>query len=68
MVSISPEDRIALRCLWIDDYKKDFPEIVEKRQTRVTFVVNSSPFLLGGTVGEQVHSDPTANMTPEFAE
>ena len=68
MVSIAPEDRNALRFLWIDDYKKDFPEIVEKRQTRVTFGVNSSPFLLGGTVGEHVHSDPSANMTPEFAE
>ena len=55
-VSIAPEDRDLLRFLWIDDITKDNPEIVIRRFTRVVFGVNSSPFLLNGTISRHVNS------------
>ena len=46
MVSISEEDRYALRFLWVDSVTSDQPRIRVLRFTRVVFGVTSSPFLL----------------------
>lgn len=48
MISVVPEDRDAMRFLWFDDVDSD--ELVVYRQTRVTFGVNASPFMLAGTI------------------
>eukprot|EP00731_Ephydatia_muelleri_P019650 Em0012g475a len=50
MTSVAPEDRDALRFLWVDDTSVGFPQIVEFRFARVVFGVSSSPFLLNGTL------------------
>lgn len=49
-VSVAEEDRDVLRCLWVDDVRKEIPEIVLLRFARVVFGVSSSPFLLNVTV------------------
>ena len=49
-ISIDPKDRNCLRFVWIDDVKKKDPDIVIFRFARVPFGVNSSPFLLNGTL------------------
>ena len=37
MISVAPEDRDALRFLWVDDTSVGFPQIVEFRFARVVF-------------------------------
>lgn len=52
-ISIRPEDRDALRFLWVDRLPGDegkIPSIVEWRMTRVPFGASSSPFLLSATL------------------
>ena len=49
-ISIDSNDRNCLRFLWVDEIDKDDPNIVVLRYARVTFGVNSSPFLLSGTL------------------
>ena len=65
-VSIAPDDRDFLRFLWIDDITKDNPEIVIRRFTRVVFGVNSSPFLLNGTISHHINS--YKDIDPDFVE
>ena len=48
MISVVPEDRDVMRFLWFDSVDSD--ELVVYRQTRVTFGVNASPFMLAGTI------------------
>lgn len=43
-VSVAEEDRDVLRFLWVDDVRKEIPEIVMLRFARVVFGVSSSPF------------------------
>ena len=49
-ISIDPKDRNCLRFVWIDDINKEDPDIVIFPFARVPFGVNSSPFLLNGTL------------------
>ena len=49
-VGIAPEHLNYLRFLWVDNILTDNPHLVIMRFTRVVFGVNSSPFLLNGTV------------------
>ena len=49
-ISIKENDRDYLRFLWLDDINKEKPSIVQYRFKRVVFGVNSSPFLLNGTL------------------
>ena len=55
-VAIAPEHRDVLRFLWIDDILTDNPQMVIRRFTRVVFGVNSSPFLLNGTIRHHLNS------------
>ena len=53
-ISVDPEDRNCLRFLWVDSVDKENPELVVLRQARVMFGVNSSPFLLNGTLHHHI--------------
>ena len=44
MVSVDEEDWDDLRFIWVDDPKKENPEIIILRFTRVVFGISSSPF------------------------
>ena len=66
MVSISEEDRDALRFLWVDDVTSDPPKICILRFTRVVFGVSSSPFLLNATL--QHHLNLYSDTHPELVE
>ena len=55
-VAIAPEHRDHLRFLWVDDILTDNPQLVIMRFTRVVFGVNSSPFLLNGTIRHHLNS------------
>lgn len=66
MVSISEKDRDVLRFLWVDNIKKDPPEICAFRFTRVVFGVSSSPFLLNATI--QHHLDEHKLTFPNAVE
>ena len=64
MVSVSEEDRDALRFIWVDDFKKENPEFIILRFTRVAFGVSSSPFLLNATIA--THMEKYRQEDPEF--
>ena len=64
MVSMSKEDRDALRFLWVRNVDDEPPEVVVYRFTRVTFGVSSSPFLLNATIRH--HIDSYMEQDPEF--
>ena len=66
MVSISEEDRDALRFLWVDSVTSDQPGIRVLRFTRVVFAVTSSPFLLNATL--QHHLSQHRSTHPELIE
>ncbi|KAL9969544.1 hypothetical protein ACROYT_G021769 [Oculina patagonica] len=65
-VAIAPEHRDFLRFLWIDDILTDNPQLVIRRFTRVVFGVNSSPFLLNGTIRHHLNS--YLDSDPAFVE
>ena len=50
MISMTQQDRDALRFLWFDDIFKPDPVQIVLRFTRVVFGVCSSPFLLNATI------------------
>ena len=54
MVSVSEEDRDALRFLWIHDINAQLPRLVIMRFARVVFGVSASPFLLNATIRRHV--------------
>ena len=64
MVSMSGEDRDALRFLWIRNVEDEPPEVVVYRFTRVAFGVSSSPFLLNATIRHHIQS--YVDQDPEF--
>ena len=63
MVSVHPQDRDALRFLWVNNTQDENPEPIHLRFTRVTFGVNASPFLLKATIEHHIRTyqeeDPT---------
>ena len=55
MISVSEQDRDALRFLWVDNiYSKD-PRILTLRFARVVFGLSASPFLLNATLQHHLH-------------
>ena len=55
MISVSEQDRDALRFLWVDNvYSKD-PKILTLRFARVVFGLSASPFLLNATLQHHLH-------------
>ena len=65
-VSVAEEDRDVLRCLWVDDVRKEIPEIVVLRFARVVFGVSCSPFLLNVTVKH--HIEKYEEEDPDFVD
>ena len=65
-IRVDPEDRDFLRFLWVENIEDLESEVVVKRFTSVIFGVNSSPFLLGGTVIH--HMNKFDDIEPEFVE
>ena len=65
-VAIMPEHRDYLRFLCVNDILTDNPLLVIMRFTRVVFGVNSSPFLLHGTLCHHLNS--YIDKDPEFVE
>ena len=58
-ISIARQDRDYLRFLWFNDITSKTPSIVKYRFTRVPFGLNSSPFVLNGTLKK--HTEKFAN-------
>ena len=50
MISVNPNDRDALRFLWVEDPFESELRVFTLRFTRVVFGVTSSPFLLNATI------------------
>ena len=50
MISMKEEDRDVLRFLWVRDVRKEDPQVIVLRFTRVVFGISSSPFLLNATI------------------
>ena len=65
-VSVSEEDRDVLRFLWLDDVKKEYPQVIVPKFARVVFGVSSNPFLLNVTVKH--HAERYAEEDPAFVE
>ena len=63
-VAIVPEHRDYLPFFWVDDILTDNPQLVIMRFTGVVFGVNSSPFLLNGTIRHHLNS--YIDKDPEF--
>eukprot|EP00731_Ephydatia_muelleri_P009272 Em0004g1610a len=66
MVSVSEEDRDALRFLWIHDINAQLPRLVIMRFARVLFGVSASPFLLNATIRR--HVEKYRDEDPLFTE
>ena len=64
MVSVSEEDRDALRFLWVEDIEKTPLAPVPMRFTRVVFGVSASPFLLNATINH--HLKKYQNRYPDL--
>jgi len=60
------EHRDYLRILWVDDSLTKNPSSVTMQFTRVVFGVDSSPFLLNGTISHHLNS--YIDKDPEFVE
>ena len=60
-IEVVPEDRDALRFLWVENIKDESPKIRELRFNRVIFGAGPSPFLLNATLHhhiKQYDTDP----------
>ena len=66
MIAMSPDDRDALRFLWVDNPSSDNPNIVIYRFARVVFGVSSSPYLLNSTI--QHHLKQYLSQQPNIVE
>ena len=66
MISISPDDRDALRFLWVDNPHSDSPNIIVYRFARVVFGVSSSLYLLNSTI--QHHFKQYLSQQPNIVE
>ncbi|MCG8621284.1 MAG: hypothetical protein MJE68_04665, partial [Proteobacteria bacterium] len=64
MISVTEENRDALRFLWVEDVTSDNPEIVTLRFAHVVFGVSSSPFLLNATIKH--HLEKCASSHPRL--
>ena len=63
MIGVTDTDRDALKFLWVDDQTENFPQIKEKRFTRVSFGVISSTRHLEKTRNH--HLKKYRNQLPE---
>ncbi len=63
-VRIQEEFRNFFRFLWIDDIRKEDPEIIVKRFTSVLFGLKQSPFLLNATIN--FHMNKYSDSYPEI--
>ena len=61
MISMKEEDRDVLRFLWVSDVRKDDPQVIILRFTRVVFGVSSSPFLLNATIRHHLENRLSSN-------
>ena len=68
MISMSPDDRDAMRFLWVDNphYDSDNPNTVIYRFAWVVFGVSSSPYLLNSTI--QYHFKQYLLQQPNIVE
>ncbi|KAL5472994.1 hypothetical protein EMCRGX_G027441 [Ephydatia muelleri] len=66
MISVSEEDRDALRFLWVEDLSSHLPRLVTLRFARVVFGVSSSPFLLNATL--RYHMERYRTSDPSFVD
>ena len=66
MISISPDDRDALRFQWVDNSHSDNPNTVVYRFARVVFGVSSIPYLLNSTI--QYHFKQYLLQQPNIVE
>ena len=65
-IEVDPEDRDALRFLWVKNPKElDYP-ILEYRFTRAIFGADPSPYILGGTVRHRMEQYKATDL--EFVE
>ena len=65
-IEVDPEDRDALRFLWVKNPKDLNSPILEYRFTREVFGAGPSPYILGGTVRH--HMEQYKAIDPEFVE
>ena len=65
-VSVAEQDRDVLSFLWVDDVRREIPEIVVLWFARVVFGVLPSPFLLNATVKH--HTERYKEEDPDFVE
>ncbi|XP_068756194.1 uncharacterized protein [Montipora capricornis] len=65
-IAIAPEHRDFLRFFWVKDILTGNPKVLIMRFTRVVFGVNSSPFLLNGTIRH--HLNKYMDRDLEFVE
>ena len=65
-IEVDPEDRDALRFLWVKNPKELNSPVLEYRFTRAIFGAGPSPYILGGTVRH--HMEQYKAIDPEFVE
>ena len=63
-VRVTPEECDYLRFTWLDDINKDNPRLVIYRFVRLSFGLNSSPFVLNATIRK--HLSQYAEADQEF--
>ena len=63
-IRITPEQRDLLRFIWVDDITKDNPNLVVFQFLRLIFGLNTSPFILNGTIRH--HLSKYVQEDPEF--
>ena len=61
MISMKEEDRDVLRFLWVSDVRKEDPQVIVLRFTRVVFGISSSPFLLNATIRHHLENRLPSN-------
>ena len=63
MVAVDEADRDALRYIWVDEARKEQPNLKIYRFARVVFGVSASPFLLNATIRFHLERNLNTNKT-----